>query len=189
MERSARGAWLAVNDLVVRYALKFGAVGLIGYGIDIGLFNALRVGHGGGEPIIASSFTAKMLSVSLATLVTWFGNRYWTFRDRRRHDFALELLEFSAIAAFGMGIALACLYISRSVLGFESLLADNVAANVVGLGLATTFRFLMYRYWVYGDHRSVGSAAGVTLGRTAPDPDLPSDSAGLEGASERVAQA
>jgi hypothetical protein len=72
----------------------------------------------------------------------------------------MELLELSAIAAIGVGIALACLYVSRSVLGYESLFADNVAANVVGLGLATTFRLLMYRYWVYGDHRKHPSDVG-----------------------------
>lgn len=75
-------------------------------------------------------------------------------RTRRRHDVLVVLLQFSAIAAVGMGIALSCPYVSRSVLGHESPSADNIAANVIGLGLATTFRFLMYRYWVYGDQRS-----------------------------------
>ena len=43
--------------------------------------------------------------------------------------------------------------ISHYVLGFTSLLADNIAANVVGLVLGTAFRFLMYRYWVFGSAR------------------------------------
>ena len=41
-------------------------------------------------------------------------------------------------------------------LGFTSLLADNISANVVGLVLGTAFRFLMYRYWVFGSTRRKG---------------------------------
>jgi hypothetical protein len=55
-----------------------------------------------------------------------------------------------------MAIALACLWISHHALGFTSLLADNIATNVVGLALGTAFRFLLYRYWVYGHHRADG---------------------------------
>ena len=39
------------------------------------------------------------------------------------------------------------------MLGFQTLLADNLARNVVGLVLGTAFRFLLYRYWVYGSNR------------------------------------
>lgn len=146
--------WRAVGDLILRHGLKFGLVGLVGYAIDVGLFNALRVSRSGGVALVASPFVAKTISVSVATIATWFGNRWWTFRDRRRNNVVLELVEFSAVAVAGMGIALGCLYLSRNVFGFESLLADNISANVVGLGLATIFRFLMYRYWVYGDRRT-----------------------------------
>ena len=62
-----------------------------------------------------------------------------------RREFALFVL-FSAI---GLAIAVACLAISHYVLDFTSPLADNVAANVVGLGLATAFRFWSYRRWVF----------------------------------------
>ena len=152
-------AWQAIAELVMRYALKFGAVGLVGYAVDLGVFNTLRVDFTGDGPFLANSFVAKTISVSFATLVTWFGNRWWTFRDRRRNNGWLELGAFAAIAVVGMGIALGCLYFSRYVLGFTSLFADNVAANIIGLGFATVFRFLMYRYWVYGDQRT---GRGVT---------------------------
>jgi putative flippase GtrA len=158
MPQITKRAWRAATDLVVGYALKFGVVGVFGYLIDVGVFNGLRVDTGDG-PVLASSFWAKAISVSVATLATWIGNRYWTFRDRRRKDFALELFEFAAISGVGMAIALACLYISHHVFGARSLLADNIAANGVGLVLGTTFRFLMYRYWVYGDHRARGKAS------------------------------
>jgi len=162
MLQIAKRAWRAAADLVVGYALKFGVVGVFGYLIDVGVFNLLRIDAGNG-PVLASSFWAKAISVSVATLATWIGNRYWTFRDRRRKDFALELVEFAAISGAGMAIALGCLYVSHHVFGARSLLADNIAANGVGLVLGTAFRFVMYRYWVYGDHRTtlVGVSAGT----------------------------
>ena len=68
-------------DLVVRYALKFGVVGLVGYFIDLGISNALWFGALGEENFFHSTLGAKIVSVTVATLATWFGNRYWTFRE------------------------------------------------------------------------------------------------------------
>ena len=48
-----------------------------------------------------------------------------------------------------MAIAVATLGISHYVLGFTSPLADNIAANGVGLALGTAFRFWSYRRWVF----------------------------------------
>jgi putative flippase GtrA len=141
---------------IVRYAVKFGIVGLIGYGIDVGIFNALRLA----APLdpddalwYQGPLGAKLVSVTVSTLVTWFGNRYWTFRENRRRNFVMELLEFTVIAVLGLGISLLCLWVSHYVLGYRTLLADNISGNVIGLVLATAFRFLMYRFWVYGPQR------------------------------------
>lgn len=141
---------------LLRYALKFGVVGVIGLGVDVALFNALRLGVFGDDHFFQEPIGAKIVSVTVATIVTWFGNRYWTFREHRRKNYLLELFEFSTVAVGGLLIALLCLWVSHYVLGFTSLIADNIATNVVGLILATTFRFLMYRFWVFGHHREAG---------------------------------
>ena len=152
-------AFSYLYERLIRYALKFGVVGLIGYFVDVSIFNALRLGVFGDEHFFQGPIGAKIISVTIATLVTWTGNRYWTFREHRRQNIMLELLEFGGIAVVGMGISLLCLYISHYVLGFTSLLADNISTNVIGLVIATAFRFLMYRFWVYGPHRSDGLTA------------------------------
>ncbi len=148
----------AYNTLV-RYVLKFGVIGLLGYFIDVGVFNALRLGATGSGHFFQGPIGAKIISVAVATLVTWFGNRYWTFREHRRKNFMLELLEFSAVSVGGLLIGLLCLWISHYVLGLQSLLADNISGNVIGLVLGTAFRFVLYRYWVYGHHRRDGLTA------------------------------
>jgi putative flippase GtrA len=94
------------------------------------------------------------VSVAVAVVVTWCGNRYWTFRMNRRRDILREFTEFAAVAAMGLAISLVCLFISHYVLGFQSILADNIATNVIGLTLSTVFRFFAYRHWVFSISRS-----------------------------------
>lgn len=177
MASSIRRAVAYLYERLIRYAVKFGVVGLIGYFVDVGLFNALRLGAFGADHFFQGPLGAKIVSVTVATLVTWFGNRYWTFREHRRQNFVLELLEFAGIAVVGMGISLLCLYISHYLLGFTSLLADNISTNVIGLVIATAFRFLMYRFWVYGPHRSDGLTARRNREAEAEAEDLEKDPA------------
>ena len=153
----ARLTW----DKLVRYALKFGVVGLVGFFTDVGLFNLLRIG------LFDEPIAPKVISVAVATLVTWFGNRYWTFREHRRRNYLLELLEFAAVAVGGLLIGLLCLWVSHYLLGFDNLVADNISGNVIGLFLGTAFRFFLYRFWVYGHHRKDGLSAQEHKGEAA----------------------
>lgn len=139
-----RGAF----DVLVREMLKFGVVGAVALVVDVGTFNALRFvgGHG---PLYDKPLTAKVISVTLATLTAWAGNRYWTFRHRRRTAVHHELALFVVFNVVGMGIALGCLGFSHYVLDLTSPLADNISANGVGLVLGTLFRFWAYRRFVF----------------------------------------
>jgi putative flippase GtrA len=138
------------------YLVKFGVVGLIGLVIDVVLFNALRIGVFGEGTWAQSAIGAKTISTTVAIIFNWLGNRYWTFRRHRRRHALREFAEYAVVSLGGMAIALLCLWISHYVLGYTSLLADNIATNVVGLALGTAFRFLLYRYWVFGHHRADG---------------------------------
>ena len=138
-------------DLVARELVKFGVVGAVAYVVDVTVFNLLLFGVPlGVDPALEDRpLTAKVASVAVATLVAWVGNRYWTFRRRRRASARRELALFAVMNVGGMLIALSCLGISHYVLGLTSPLADNISANVVGLALGTAFRFLAYRNWVF----------------------------------------
>ncbi|MGV8970441.1 MAG: GtrA family protein [Microbacteriaceae bacterium] len=140
--------------LFARDFLKFGAVGLIGVVVDVGIFNILRFDPLGAGTELNEPLGAKIASVSIAVIVTWCGNRYWAFRHNRRADIVREFAEFAGVAVVGLGISLACLYVSHYVLGFQSILADNVATNVIGLTLSTAFRFFAYRHWVFSTSRT-----------------------------------
>ena len=128
---------------------RFGAVGLIGLVVDIGVFNILRATLLAPELHHNGPFVAKVISTSLAIIVNWIGNRYWTFRADRGKRLWREGLQFAAVSVGGMVIALGCLWVSHYLLGFTSALADNISSNVIGLALGTAFRFWLYRTWVF----------------------------------------
>ena len=155
---------------LVPYAVKFGMVGLVCYGIDVAIFNLLRSGLLG-EHFFSGPIGAKIVSSILSTIAAWVANRLWTFRERRRRDLGVEFAEFAVVALVGMGIGVACLAVSHYLLGFQSILADNISGNVIGLVLATAFRFLAYRYWVFGTTRS-GSRLNSATRRPEPEPGL-----------------
>ena len=139
-------------DVVYREMVKFGAVGAVAFLVDVGTFNLLRYGVAGLEgPFEHKPLTAKTCSVVVATVVAWLGNRYWTFRHRRRASRRREFVLFFMMNAAGLGIALACLAISHYVLGLHTALADNISGNLIGLGVGTLFRFYAYRKWVFSN--------------------------------------
>lgn len=142
-----RAAW---RSLVAEVA-KFGTVGAVAFVLDTTLYNVLVFGVPGllEGPMSDAPLLGKVVSTSVATMFSWMGNRWWTFRRRRREAMGRELFLFLFFNAVGLGIALACLALSRYALGLDSQLADNVAANGIGLALGTLFRFWAYRTYVF----------------------------------------
>ena len=132
--------------LLIRESVKFATVGSFGFVVDIAVFNALLYGGG---PLHDKPLSAKTVSVVVATIFTYAGNRHWTFRHRARTGVRREYPLFFLLNGIGLGIALTCLATSRYVLGFSGPLADNISANVIGLLLGTLFRFWSYRKWVF----------------------------------------
>ncbi len=145
---------------LLSYVVKFGVVGLFGVAVDVGIFNLLRLDLLDTHWWINQALGAKVISTSAAIVFNWLGNRYWTFRKDRHKHIAREFVEFVSASLVGMGVALACLWISHHVLGLTDLVSDNIAGNIIGLGLGTLVRFVLYRYWVWRPRPGeVGEAA------------------------------
>lgn len=149
---------------------RFGLVGLVGLVVDVGIFNILRLTLLSPEALHEGPVVAKVISTSIAIVVNWIGNRHWTFRGERKSHWAREGVEFALVSVGGMGISLGCLWVSHYLLGYTSLLADNIATNVVGLVLGTAFRFTLYRGWVFKSRLEREPAPEEPL-HTAPLPD------------------
>jgi putative flippase GtrA len=150
------GDAMASSRPTVSEATKFGIVGLTGVAVQFVSFNVLRyAGPGGAGVLEPKPITAQVIAIGLATVVTYLGNRYWTYHHRERGNPARELPIFLLLNAIAIGIGAACLAISHYLLGLTSPLADNVSGNVIGLGLGTLFRFWSYRRFVFtGSARS-----------------------------------
>ncbi|MEP6477945.1 MAG: GtrA family protein [Rhodoglobus sp.] len=154
---------------------RFGVVGLIGLAVDAGVFNLLRTTVLEPQDVHEGPVIAKVISTSLAILANWLGNRHWTFRAERRSQVVREGVEFVLVSLGGMAISLGTLWVTHYLLGFTSLLADNVSNYGIGLVLGTAFRFAFYRQWVFHPRRN-----GVAL-RPAESPVRPARRAPLRG--------
>ena len=128
-------------DLVPELA-KFGVVGLIGAIIDLGGAAYLH-GKVGVEPMIS-----KAISITAATVVTYLGSRFWTFRHRVNQALLREGILFAVLNIIGLVIAEIVIAVTTYGLGLKSALAYNVA-SVVGTGLGTIFRYFSYKKWVF----------------------------------------
>ncbi|RLV49092.1 GtrA family protein [Nocardioides mangrovicus] len=128
---------------MTRLVARFGAVGILAFLVDTGVFNLMRLVVGAGP------LTSKTISVIVATTVAYLGNRAWTFEGRTRHRVAREYVLFFAFNGIGLLISLACLGLSSYVLGLRDPVAENISSNVVGLGLGTLFRLWAYQRWVF----------------------------------------
>jgi putative flippase GtrA len=129
---------------LVHEVVKFGIVGAVNVVVDVGIFNALLFG-----PLEHKPISAKFISTTVAIVSSYFMNRHWTWRHRARTGIRRELPMFLVLSGVGLGVTLGCLAVSHYGLGFTSKLADNLAANVVGLALGMVWRFWSFKRWVF----------------------------------------
>jgi putative flippase GtrA len=134
-----------VVDIFWREVAKFGVVGAGGFVIDFGGFLLLFYGQG---PVHGHLTTAKIISGVAATLFTYIGNRTWTFRHRRSRPAHHEAMLFFAVNGIGVIISTVYLNFTHDVLGLTSKGAVSFN-NILGIGLATIFRFWAYRQFVF----------------------------------------
>ncbi|GEM_PF-803946 len=125
---------------VIHEGAKFGIVGLIGIGVTNIVFGPLH-NHLG-------VLTSVTIATIAATMVTFLGNRYWSFRHRTGAGTGREGLMFFILNGIGLLIQYAVLGFSDYGLGLTSKL-DNYLALNIGIGLGTLFRFWSYRKWVW----------------------------------------
>lgn len=133
---------------------KFGVVGLTGSVVDLGGAAYLH-GAVGLEPLVS-----KGLSLTAATVVTYLGSRFWTFRHRVNQALLREGALFAALNVVGLAIAECVIALVTYGFGLKSALAYN-AASVAGTGLGTIFRYFSYKKWVFlADAPGAAAAAG-----------------------------
>ena len=131
---------------------RFSVVGIAGVGINLAVFNLLRLGPLASDATVAGDddrvVTAKVIATLVSVLVAWFAHRGWTYRGRKRHRPARELVLFGLVNAAALVVEAGAVAISHHAWGFTSLWADNVA-SIVGIGLGTITRYIGYALFVF----------------------------------------
>lgn len=129
---------------------KFLTVGGVATVVAFVLFNALVHGYFGGPgPMHEQPLGAFVIANTVGMLVSYRGSRSWAFRNREAVGVAGGRVAFFVINLASMVIPLGCLAFTRYVLGRSDPVADNIAANVVGLGLGTLARFWAIRRFIF----------------------------------------
>lgn len=160
----------AIRDLYDRFrhlvheVAKFGIVGVLGAIAQFIVQNLLHFKFGIG------ALTAETAGIALGVVVTFVGNRYWTYADRRSHgkDAVRESALFLVMSLAGLGIQLGLQAIVTYGLGLTDGISYN-AATAVGIGIATVFRLYAYRTFVF---RATAAPSGAAMESLEPESTL-----------------
>ena len=116
--------------------LKFCAVGLSGYVINLGVFAGLVAAGVHYLPAAICSFV-----VSVTNNYWW--NRHWTFRHQRGH-LVYQGMRFLLVSVIALGVNLAALS-TLVALGLP-----KVPAQAVAIALVTPWNFVANKLWSFG---------------------------------------
>ncbi|MFZ2176647.1 MAG: GtrA family protein [Rhodococcus sp. (in: high G+C Gram-positive bacteria)] len=139
----------------------FLVVGVLGFLVDAGTYNVL-VFWGGEGPLFSNPLVAKIIAIGVATVVTYLGNRFWTFSHRKTGNPLRQYVLYGVFNVVAIALQLGCLGFSRYVLDLSSPLADNVSGTVIGQIVAVVFRYWAYDTFVFRDTESSTSEREAT---------------------------
>lgn len=129
--------------------VRFAVIGVISTAVTIVVFNLLV--HTGEQPILHQRpIEAYVLGMAVGTVVSFAGNRWWVFEAGGSPDLVGELVRFVLVNVAATALPSLCLATTRYMFDLRSVEADNISANVVGLLLATLFRYWAYKFLVFG---------------------------------------
>ncbi|MEU7139376.1 GtrA family protein [Nocardia sp. NPDC046473] len=142
----------------LRQGSAFLVVGAIGFLVDAGTYNLL-VFWGGEGVLYHYPLPAKIIAIAVATVVTYFGNKWWTFAHKKTDNPGREYLLYAVFNVVAIGLQLGCLGFSRYVLDLSSPLSDNISGTLIGQIVAVIFRYWAYDKFVFtGASEPVGPA-------------------------------
>jgi putative flippase GtrA len=153
-----------VREMYMRFrqllheGFKFLVVGGIGFVVTLGVANAL---HSTGK------YKAITIATVVAAIVTYLGNRYWSFNKRQGQGTAREAVIFLVLNGVGLLIYYGCIGLIQDAGGLQGKGWYNFAI-IVGTILGTLFRFWSYRKWVWTE---VPDGAGASWPAVHGDQD------------------
>ncbi|MFI6941628.1 GtrA family protein [Streptomyces sp. NPDC050418] len=129
---------------MVRYGkelAKFAVVGGSGVGVNFVVFNLLLHGLGRG------AMTSTVLASCIAMGTNYLGFRFFAYRDRARRT-GRQILLFFVFSGIGVAVESGLFYVAYHGIAMNGPLGSNLA-KAGSIILASAFRFLVYRTWVF----------------------------------------
>lgn len=138
--------------------VKFGAVGGSGVAVNFLVFNLLL--HGLKWPPMVATVIASCVAMG----TNYLGFRFFAYRDRASRT-RRQIFLFFVFSGIGVVMESALFYVAYHGLGMSGPLGSNLA-KALSIVLASAFRFLVYRTWVFEQTKRDGQ-------ELAHDPQLP----------------
>ncbi|MFF4844802.1 GtrA family protein [Streptomyces collinus] len=126
---------------VVLEVVKFGVVGGSGVLVNFLVFNLLL--HGLRWP----AMTATVLASCIAMATNYVGFRYFAYRDRASRT-RRQIVLFFVFSGLGVVMESGLFWVGYHGLGLHGTVESN-AVKALSIVLASAFRFLVYRTWVF----------------------------------------
>ncbi len=129
---------------------KFASVGLANFGVDLGILNILMLISGTAGGVAYSFF--KGISFIVATIHSYFWNKFWTFRKTETKEMGKESLQFFVVSLIGLVINVGVASLVVNLIGVQWGLSaaiwgslGAVAGSISGLA----WNFLGYKFIVF----------------------------------------
>ena len=130
--------------------------------------------------LVKHAIPAFVIANIFGMLVSYRLSRHWAFEHRPPVHPDGGRTAFFVINLITMPLAIACLWVSRHVLGLTDPLSDNLAGNVVGQLIGQAARFYLFRKYVFRQPVTAGDLAHHPVSLLGPahqlvDPDRTSE--------------
>lgn len=155
-----------LRALVVRHheLIKFAVVGGTTFVVDMAVYYALTLTILEPKPVVA-----KIISSTVATILSYVLNREWAFKNRGGRERHHEALLFFAISGIGVLIGAAPLWVGNNIFNLranagriELTVIDFVLGFLIGNILQMAFRFWALRKFAFPVQMLSGGDAGST---------------------------
>ncbi len=130
--------------MIVRQALRFAGVGVLGFFVDAGVLTAARTIIG------LDLYSARALSFVAAVTSTWAMNRAFTFKEHASASMLREWARFCAANAVGGAVNLG---VYAALINNVPLVHDHPVLGVAAGSLSGLFvNFTLSRLFVFREH-------------------------------------
>lgn len=135
---------------LIRELFVFGIVGGSAAIIDFGMFWLLN------EKLNIYYLYANPVGISIAIAWTFFGNKYFTFRNKSK-EFGKQGAKFLVVSLSGLGLQTLLLYLFVTYLPLEHIIGnyEKFVAKIMAIGVVSISNFCFNKFWTFRTKESI----------------------------------